>query len=288
MTYPIGIQSAALLGNRAHRFAMLWKVDRTDGTTLRFTDHDRALTFAGNIYYPTKGFDASAVQSEMSMRESDFNIRGILSDDKITFNDLKARRYDDAKITEYLVDWRYSSVIGEAIFSSVYYIETTEFDGATWRARITSLAGSKMRKILGYTMTKTCSHELGDAACKVDLEDSANKWSTTVQTIVTPRKVFTVPANAFANKFFSLGKCSFTSGENAGISMTMAHYASATLQVALLYDAPLDIAVGDAITLRAGCNLLKEGDCATKFNNRINFGGYPDAPGTNKATPLKV
>ena len=40
-----------------------WRISRTDGVTLGFTDHDRVLTFDGTAFEPESGFAASEVRS---------------------------------------------------------------------------------------------------------------------------------------------------------------------------------------------------------------------------------
>ena len=40
-----------------------WRISRTDGVTLGFTDHDRVLTFDGTPFEPESGFAASEVRS---------------------------------------------------------------------------------------------------------------------------------------------------------------------------------------------------------------------------------
>jgi uncharacterized phage protein (TIGR02218 family) len=41
------------------------------------------------------------------------------------------------------------------------------------------------------------------------------------------------------------------------------------------------IQVGDIFTIVAGCDKLKE-TCIAKFNNILNFRGFPDVPGIDK------
>ncbi len=41
------------------------------------------------------------------------------------------------------------------------------------------------------------------------------------------------------------------------------------------------VQVGDTFTIVAGCDKSRE-TCASKFNNILNFRGFPDVPGVDK------
>jgi hypothetical protein len=81
------------------------------------------------------------------------------------------------------------------------------------------------------------------------------------------------PANATG--YFDYGLMTFTSGLNSGLSMEVKAYApgSITLKMGM----PFLVAPGDTYTMTAGCDRSYE-TCKTRYNNVINFRGFPNIP----------
>ncbi len=52
-------------------------------------------------------------------------------------------------------------------------------------------------------------------------------------------------------------------------------------EIALCLPMPNTVAVGHTFNIIAGCDKLKQ-TCLDKFNNIVNFRGFPDVPGTDK------
>ena len=52
-------------------------------------------------------------------------------------------------------------------------------------------------------------------------------------------------------------------------------------QITLVLPMGSDIAVGDSFNIIAGCDKTVS-ICSERFNNIINFRGFPDIPGTDK------
>lgn len=79
--------------------------------------------------------------------------------------------------------------------------------------------------------------------------------------------------------YFDGGVITFTSGANVGLSMEVRDYKAGqwTLQLPM----PYVILAGDTYTMKAGCD-HSFGTCRDKFDNTINFGGFPDFPGVDK------
>jgi hypothetical protein len=45
---------------------------------------------------------------------------------------------------------------------------------------------------------------------------------------------------------------------------------------------PFEVVVGDAYSLLPGCRKRLAEDCRDKFNNVVNFRGFPHVPGINR------
>lgn len=115
-----------------------------------------------------------------------------------------------------------------------------------------------------------CNHTLFDARCKVPIED----WSFTAEIATIDSNVITVDSIGTLDGNLVGGDAALPSGERRMIVSQDA------LELTLNYPfAGAD--VGDAVILAAGCDLAFTGDCRTRFDNNLNFGGFPFIPPVN-------
>lgn len=75
---------------------------------------------------------------------------------------------------------------------------------------------------------------------------------------------------------------SFTSGANAGRAMEVKRHAlgSGIVSIELWQTMSQAVLAGDAFTVTPGCDKLFA-TCKAKFNNAVNFRGYPYMPGND-------
>jgi len=259
-----------------HCFASCWKIQREDGVEHTFTDHDNEVEVDGDSYVPGGTGTVSARQRIEGIDPQNADIRGAVSGDFITEEDLRAGRYRNAKVTEFVVDWRFPFAGKFSV--NVYYVEEATFDGEKWTAK---LLGQKirLRPKVGSTYTRDCRYDLGDADCGVDL--GAITVSGTVSAVVTGRRVFQTDLTE-SDDYFNSGQLTFTSGSNVGLSMDVKSYLNATGLVELQVNAPFQVSPGDQFDVYPGCDRSAE-TCKVKFNNLLRFGGYPTIPGNDKA-----
>jgi hypothetical protein len=87
-----------------------------------------------------------------------------------------------------------------------------------------------------------------------------------------------------AAPYFNAGVITFTSGQNNGLSMSIAKEISTTQ---LLLSAPflLPISVGDTVIAYPGCDKTL-GTCTNTFNNATRFSGAPSIPEPERAVVL--
>ena len=81
--------------------------------------------------------------------------------------------------------------------------------------------------------------------------------------------------------WFALGTVTFTSGTNAGITQQIAAFTDGgggVGDVILMEQMPFDFEIGDAVTLRLGCDQTA-GVCTDNMGNRRNFRGEDHLPG---------
>ena len=86
--------------------AHAWSIIRKDGVTLGFTDHDNHLEFDGVIFRADTGLSALAVAQSTGLSVDNTEALGALSDLSIREDEIEQGRFDDAKVTAWLVNWR--------------------------------------------------------------------------------------------------------------------------------------------------------------------------------------
>jgi uncharacterized phage protein (TIGR02218 family) len=278
----IPAQLEGLVNDRVHRFATLWRLTRKDGQQLRFTNHDAGITHADQLYTPTGALSATAKQRIEGLRDRNVDFRGALVSDAITYADLLAGKYRQAKIEEYLMDWRYPWA--DPFASYTYFIVQTTFTGEIWEAQAEGLT-HRLKQQVGRVYGRTCDvHAFGDARCVGHGDGgvvSEAAWTDggTVTGVNVSRKDFNTTLTQTTN-WYKYGYVRWTSGLNTGLTMEVNKSYGTAGRVTLWLKMPYDIAVGDTFNIVAGCDRLM-GTCSGKFNNLINFRGFPYIPGTD-------
>lgn len=118
-----------------------------------------------------------------------------------------------------------------------------------------------------------CNHVLYDARCKV--VEATFKQTTTIATGGVTSATITVVNDGFIDNFLNAGIIHLTGkGERRLIIKNIANVITINFPFNNAADA-------DAVDLTAGCDHAFAGDCITKFNNQINFGGFPFIPTDN-------
>lgn len=291
--YPPSPAIVPLTLERVRRYASLWKIVRTDGTTLRFTDHDQDISIDGDgTYTPQNGGNPSARQKLGGMKVRNMDLVGALDDSSITDSDLKAGLYRDAAVTETVVDWLFPWA--GTICVNRYTVVGATFTGEHWQVQVSGVTQLLTQKV-GRVYGRTCDHVLGDARCNrdgtVDMEAGNDKAgdplrvSDSVSSLVYSRLTFNCGLSR-ADGYFKYGKLVWTSGANAGVTSEVKD-STAAGRIDLALKTPLPIAPGDAFDAYAGCDHLPA-TCSGKFGtgtggNIKNYGGHPTIPGTDKA-----
>lgn len=266
----------SLLSSEVLKTATCWSLHRSDGTVLRFTDSDTIITYDGEQYSPAGGGNASATSKLGGLQQRNRELSGVLESDAITVEDLRSGRYREACVDEYVVSIEEDPAT--LILHNRYWIEDVTFSDENWQATM-SATPSWLTPEVGRYYNRTCEARLGDAYCNVDLAASTQSGKT-VGTIITARQKFASDATG-AEGFFTHGKITFTSGDNTGLTGEVKKF-EADGTISLWLAMPFDIDPGDLFTIEPGCDRLAS-TCIDKFNNIVNFRGYPFIPGTDKA-----
>lgn len=274
---PSAAADALVHPRQSHRLARLWWIRRTDGFDLRLTDHDHKLTFDLFTYTPIGGVDATAIRKAGALEEQNFEARGVISSDAITYDDLRAGRYHEAEVNEYAVDWMYPWV-GQ-LQHTRYWITETSFDGERWTAQVSGIP-YWLRFATGEVLARNCGADLGDDRCGVAL--APLQETADIGTIATDRLVFT--ANSIASTsddYWNEGTLEWISGANIGIVSKIRDYVDSSRTITLYLRTPFAMDTSDSFTMTPGCDKRKV-TCSTKYANVANFRGFEFMPGTDK------
>lgn len=257
-----------------------WRLTRTDGMITGYTDHDRPLLVSGTPSEPRSGFTATEARDTMGLAVDTVDVAGALSSADIRNEDVAAGLYDNAKIETFLVNWRQPEDFALLRTATIGKITRS---GNSFVAELESLT-HRLDQPNGRTMTRACDAELGDARCGISLAQPGFSGAGLVEAIDTAGTLFVSGLRGFASGWFTNGLVTWTSGARAGLADRIEdHRGEGDAAVLVLVPrGGLALAAGDAFTIVAGCDKAF-GTCKEKFDNALNFRGFPHLPGNDAA-----
>ncbi len=255
-----------------------WRIERTDGVVLGFTDHDEGLSFDGIDYIPAHGLDGGEVAHKLGPQTDTSEVVGILHAAAITEDDILLGRYDGAVVECWRVNWR--DVTQRHLLRRSSIGEIVREDGA-FRAELRS-AQHALNRPQGRIYQALCDASLGDARCGVDLDAPAYRAEAAVLAVEDRFRLRVGGVAGFAEGWFGFGRAVWSSGRRAGLTDDIARHARTGGADIFGFAAPVGewVVPGDAFTAFAGCD-RRFATCAEKFANGINFRGFPHVPGND-------
>lgn len=250
-------------------YAECLKLERTDGTTLRYTSHDKPLHVKeedGRLYWykPAGKLQLTAVESTLGLSVTNYQFTAHVEDDSLLSHDLEIGVYAEAKIQVYIVSWKNSRVAALPI--KVGWIGDIIKKNGTYQSDIRGIAQLLAQQFLSTTSLE-CRHVFGDTKCGVLVSEQSSAF--TVNSVQNSSE-FTVTPSAEAGSY-SLGEARFTGGINSGRHMEILAHSGSSIELFLPSIEP--ISVGDTVTLVTGCN--KTYARCKEFSNSSRFGGEP-------------
>lgn len=306
MNLPGSIQS--LLEVPALAVCTCYEFRRTDGVRMYFTTHNSPLRWYDGTeeltFSPVGSFKATAQQQQAGLKDSNLEFTGMITDDRITDEDMRAMRYLDAEIIERTFDLRFP--FRGPIGTRRYWIDGTNFNHEQWNAQLAGIS-SRLRNRVGFNLTKKCRHKLGPAPSLCGVDTSALRHTgLTVTAVSVDRRAFTLSGPTVGavqsaheaetgivgvetSEYFQFGTVFWvgTAGSlnlNTGLTSEIKSQtgSGASTSIALQLATPFDVQVGDELELEPGC-AKTIAVCGTKYNRVRYFGGFPHIPGTAKA-----
>lgn len=258
--------------------AHLLKITRPDGLVYAFTSSDDNVTVDGVIYTAATGLDISSITTSAGLAVDNLELTTL--DDGTTFvrSDVLSGKWRNAAFVISRVnrasptdgvDTLMVGTIGEVQLGRGYV--TAELRGLQ----------QYLQQPVGNVTTKTCRARLGDALCTKALGPLTISGTITSVTNQQTFAATLVPSSA--NDYIGEGSLTFTSGACAGLTVKVKSQ-TAGGAIGLMLPMIPAVAVGNTFTAIAGCRHRLAEDCATKFNNVLNFQGEPHLPGLDALT----
>ena len=252
------------------------KITRVDGTILGITELDKNLNISGIDYIASAGYTPTEFDSTADLSVNNADLEGLLTNVGVSREDIVAGLYDYAGIEFFLFDYESYTKIRD--LGKGKWGESTLVDGkyVTEYRSLTQTLQHTVGKVYGAE----CSASLGDSNCGVTL---ATYTVTGTVTSVTNNATFSDSTLTEADGYFNYGLLTFTSGLNSGTTLAKEVRSFSSDEFSMQLPMPYEVQVGDTYSVYAGCD-KRDVTCIAKFNNIINFRGFPFIPGQDQTT----
>ena len=259
---------------------MMWSIERRDGRSFYFTSHDRDIVWRDQTFKSCDSLMNTAAEASAVIGDiGDVALKGIISDDSISEEDLFGGLFDDAFVEVWLFDWGSLRLTPKRVAAGWIGDVSHGEDGVD--ISVLTMGARLDQQSITTPIAPACRFVFGSTECGVDIE--ALKLTGTV-TDVTNRIVFAASLSAGDGGLqWKNGSLLFTYGNNDEQLIEVKDVDFGAGVITLWSPAPLQIQVGDTFDLRPGCDKAFDGGCDL-YNNRINFGGFPDVPGNDEMT----
>jgi uncharacterized phage protein (TIGR02218 family) len=269
---------AAHLASGATTLCNCWRISRRDGVTLGFTDHDENLSFDSTLFRAGTGFEGTEIESRFGLAATGSELHGALSDESISENDLVSGKYDNARVELFLADW---SNVENRLLQRCGNIGEIRREGAAFAVESRGLA-HQLDQEQGRMFAAPCDADLGDLRCKVDLENPEFRAEGAIAAVQGAALFTASGLDGYEHDWFTRGKLVWSSGENEGLAVEVKEHRSEedVVTLSLWQTPPNAINIGNTFIITAGCDKRFE-TCQAKFENALNFRGFPHLPGND-------
>lgn len=274
----IGAELTAHLAQGETTLAHCWRILRTDGVVLGFTDHDRALEVEGTICAPAYGLDGGEVPAKLGAQVETGEVLGILDHASLDETDILLGRYDGAEVQNWVVNWMAPT---QSLLLRVDTIGEIVREDGVFRAELRS-GQAALNVTRGRLYQGLCDAIVGDGRCGVDLEAEEFRETASVVAVADPFRLVVEGLEGFAEDWFAFGMGLWGDGKRAGLAdAVLTHRKEAAGDVLGFGQAVGEWVVpGDLLVVTAGCD-RRFVTCRQKFANAANFRGFPHVPGSD-------
>ncbi|WP_299657485.1 DUF2163 domain-containing protein [uncultured Tateyamaria sp.] len=252
-----------------------WAILRTDGKTFGFTDHDTPLNFDGIEFRADTGLSAAALAQSTGLSVDNTEALGALTDASVREDEIEAGRFDNAEVRAWMVNWAKPDVRWLQFRGSIGELRRS---GGAFHAELRGLTEA-LNRPLGRIYQKPCTAVLGDGSCGFDLSQPGYVFEGQPDRVIDNRVFEWDDLAGFEPRWFSRGRLDVTSGNAAGLwgMIKRDAFEDGVRRIELWEAVRGQMNRADAVRLTAGCDKRFD-TCRLKFNNLLNFQGFPDLP----------
>lgn len=247
---------------------LCWRIERCDGVTIGLTAHDRDLVVDGLTYRSAPGMTPSAIVRDDTLEAPAMTVEGALGHAAIAERDLRAGRYDGARVAVFALDWERPGAPVPVASGRIGAVETGR---GTFAAEL--LGGEvRLEAPVVEATSPGCRATLGDRRCRVAMRGRRRVVRVSAQD--GARLVLAAGAQ------FARGRLRWIGGANGGLSafVVAADADGVTLEAVPVFDG-----AGALVELSEGCDGTLA-TCRDRFGNVANFRGEPHLPGIDLLT----
>jgi uncharacterized phage protein (TIGR02218 family) len=246
-------------------------ITRRDGVVIALTSHTDDVEIDGVTYKAATGNSPSAITSTADLSVDNLEATILLDSEEITSEDLIAGLFDFATIE--FAEFNYGDVSQGEMILRTGTVGETSLGAQSFTAELRGVM-QPLQQTVGRIYQKRCDADLYDSRCGL-VRDYFLQSATVVT--VESRSRFTVTGLSGAEGWFDNGYVTWTTGENAGLQMEIKRWTNSPDTLELHFAMPFNVQAGDAFTTAPGCDLVLS-TCRDKFNNVVNFRGFPHMP----------
>lgn len=258
--------------------AYCWTITCKDGAIFGFTDHDQAINISGVAHDPQTGFNATAAEAELGLAIATMDLEGALRSDKISADDLRNGKFDDAEVKTSLVNWNDPS---QSVLLRKARIGKIEISAGAFKVELQSITQSLDKK-RGRIVRRNCDAELGDTRCRKLVTTGAYQAVGVVTLVINSTDFSASGLQSFETQWFEGGSIEWLSGANIDVISSVARHekTSTNARISVWLPTNQTIEIGDSFRVTSGCDKLFK-TCKEKFANQLNFQGFPHLPGND-------
>ena len=253
-----------------------WAITRKAGTSFGFTDHDCELSFDGITFRADSGLTATALAQSTGLSVDNTEALGALTDAAVREDDIEAGRFDGADVRAWIVNWAQPDTRWLQFRGSIGEIRRA---GGAFHAELRGLTEA-LNRPLGRIYQKPCTAVLGDRACAFDVTQPGYHYEGPADRMKDGRIFEWDALGGFDDAWFQRGRLDVLSGTSSGLwgMIKKDSTANGVRRIELWEPIRGGLAETDVVRLTVGCDKRFD-TCRLKFNNLLNFQGFPDLPG---------
>ena len=254
--------------------ARCWLIVRRDERVFAFTDHDSNLEIDGVTFLYSPSLKASAQESSIGLSSDSIELFGAFVHESILRSEVEQGLFDQGAVKAFEYDWKKHTKLSNT-FEGV--IVRNQFDESKVSIEAEASFG-KLDLVYGRGFHRTCDANLGDKSCGLRLVHNVHYFFSTPllveKFILKIDKIESAPENSFYEGYIEfffekllLGRFLIRQDNLAGNVREFKTWAP--MRDRRFIDCSVKITVGCSKSVKF---------CNEKFDNVLNFRGFPTIP----------